>query len=332
MEIVGPYVSRRLGRVLGIETLPAGHCTLSCLHCPLAPPSTHPPLPRDFGTDPAAVAEAVGRRLGELESRGGAVDALVLKPRGEATLDARLGDLLKALRKLGPKVALFTNGTLLHRPEVSQAVLAADWVSLRVETTRHEAWLALNRPHPAVALPEVVRGLLAFSKAFPGTLVTETTLVKGFNDDTDHLADLARLLTHLRPFRSYLSFPPPSGRPEVQPPDPVHILECFEFLHSRLPGVRLLLPDIPGPEPPVGAGQERLLGLLAFRPFSERTLRQLLVPTGISWEVVERLVEGGRVQRLSFKGQNHYLRASLGWGTHRPAFGGCGEAAPAKSP
>ncbi|MGC8763433.1 MAG: radical SAM protein [Acidobacteriota bacterium] len=329
MEIVGPYASRRLGRVLGIETLPAGRCTLACLHCPLAVPPCSP-VPRDYGTDPAALAQAVGRRLRDLESRGGGVDALVLKPRGEATLDARLGDLLRALRPLGPKVALFTNGTLLHLPEVSRAVLAADWVSLRVETTRHEAWLALNRPHPDVSLPDVVRGLLAFSKAFPGTLVTETTLVKGFNDDTDHLADLARLLSHLRPFRSYLSFPPEAGRPEVQPPDPVRILECFEFLHSRLPGVRLLLPELPGPEPPVGAGQERLLGLLAFRPFSERALRQLLGPTGIAWEVVERLVEGGRVQRVPFKGQPHYLRAAMGWGTHRSAFGGCGDPAPAE--
>ncbi len=331
MQIVGPYVSRRLGRVLGIETLPAGQCTLSCLHCLTVSSSVQPPLPRDFGTDPEAAAEAVGRRLEELESRGSTVDALVLKPRGEITLDARLGDLLKALRRLGPKVALFTNGTLLHLPEVSQAVLAADWVSLRVETTRHDAWLALNRPHPGVALPEVVRGLLAFSKAFPGTLVTETTLVKGFNDDTDHLADLARLLSHLRPFRSYLSFPPETGHPELQPPDPVRILECFEFLHSRLPGVRLLLPDLPGPEPPVGAGQERLLGLLAFRPFSEKALRQLLVPTGISWEVVERLVEGGRVRRVPFKGQVHYLRASLGWGTHNRAFGGCADAERARA-
>lgn len=330
MEIVGPYVSRRLGRVLGIVTLSTGHCTLSCRHCVSVPTAPLPPLPRDFGTDPQAVAEAVDRRLTELKDRGYGVEALVLKPSGEITLDVRLGDLLKALRRLGPKVALFTNGTLLFRPEVSRAVLTADWVSLRVETTRHEVWLALNRPHPDVALPEVVRGLLAFSKTFPGTLVTETTLVKGVNDDMDHLADLARLLSHLRPLRSYLSFPSEGGHPEIRPPDPVRILECFEFLHSRLPGVRLLLPDLPGPEPPVGAGQERLLGLLAFRPYSERALRQLLAPTGISWEVVERLVEGGRVRRVPYKGQLHFLRASMGWGTHRNAFGGFGEAAPVK--
>ncbi len=312
MRILGPVLSRRLGLVLLIQQVPPGTCTLSCLHCETTALPDTVSEPVDCGYDPADLAEVVARRIRHAERAGCRVDALALRPEGECTLDASLSDTLRYLRGLERRVALFTNGTLLDRPQVRRAVVTADWVCLRMEATRQETWLALGRPHGSLHLSSLIQGALAFAKEFPGTLVTETTLVRGINDDAEHVAELARLLRHLRPVRAYLSFPHPSAcDSRALPPLPEKMVGAFLALRDSVEAVRLLLPPDAGPNPSLGPGQSRLMDLLGQRPYTESVLRQALAPTGIAWSLVEKLVESGAVTRTTFQGESYLFRWPL---------------------
>ncbi|MEW5765613.1 MAG: hypothetical protein ACOYXN_02795 [Acidobacteriota bacterium] len=309
MRILGPVLSRRLGLVLLIQQVPPGTCTLSCLHCETAALPDTVPEPVDCGYEPADLAEVVARRIHHAERSGCRIDALAIRPEGECTLDASLPETLRRLRGLERRVALFTNGTLLDRPQIRLAVAQADWVCLRVEATRQETWLALGRPHGSLHLSRMIQGTLAFSKEFPGTLVTETTLVQDINDDAEQVAELARLLRHLRPVRAYLSFPRPEAcGSRALPPSPETVVAAFLALRDSVEGVRLLLPADAGPDPSLGPGQSRLMDLLGRRPYTESVLRQALAPTGIGWDLVERLVEAGSVARATFQGQTYLFR------------------------
>jgi wyosine [tRNA(Phe)-imidazoG37] synthetase (radical SAM superfamily) len=320
MRILGPVLSRRLGLSLVIQQVPPGACTLSCLHCDVASLPNTFSAPMDCAYDPEDLVEAVDRKIRHAERSGCRVDALAVRPEGESTLDLSLHQTLRGLRRLDRRVALFTNGSLMDRPPVRLAAAAADWVCLRVEATRQETWMALGRPHGSLHLSSVVKGALAFAKEFPGTLVTETTLVDGVNDDPGQIAELARLLKHLKPFRAYLSFPRYGARSSsVLAPPPERMVGAFLTLRDAVEGVRLLLPGDAGPEPALGPGQSRLMDLLGRRPYTESVLRQALAPTGIEWTLVEKLVEAGALTRATFRGQHYLFRWPSAVGAGAPA-------------
>ena len=99
--------------------------------------------------------------------------------------------MIERLKPLGIKIAVISNGSLLWRADVREALADADWVSVKVDAVRPDVWRRINRPHRSLWLSAVLEGMLTFAEAYRGELVTETMLVRGVNDDAAHLADVA---------------------------------------------------------------------------------------------------------------------------------------------
>jgi wyosine [tRNA(Phe)-imidazoG37] synthetase (radical SAM superfamily) len=136
-------------------------------------------------------------------------------PDGEPTLDQNLGAMISLLKQeLRYPVAVITNGSLLWRQEVAEAVALADWVSVKVDSVVESIWTHLNRPDRRLELPVVLEGIRSFASSYRGKLVSETMLVDRENTKLEELKQLAAYL------KAYLSIPcRPPAEPGVRVPD-----------------------------------------------------------------------------------------------------------------
>jgi wyosine [tRNA(Phe)-imidazoG37] synthetase (radical SAM superfamily) len=165
--VFGPVPSRRLGRSLGINSIPPKACSCSCVYCQVGPTHTSGIVPRPF-YEPSAVAREVNDTVERLRNEGKRIDYLTFVPDGEPTLDAGLSQEIDLLRPLGIPIAVISNASPAWRPEVVRALNAADWVSVKVDTVDRRAWRRLNRPHRDLQLPAVLEGIRRFSAEYGG--------------------------------------------------------------------------------------------------------------------------------------------------------------------
>jgi wyosine [tRNA(Phe)-imidazoG37] synthetase (radical SAM superfamily) len=127
----GPVPSRRLGRSVGINNIPAKTCSYSCVYCQLGRTSKLR-LERGLFYEPERVLRDVEDKIHWARRNEESIDYLTFVPDGEPTLDRRLGEEIRSLRRLGLKIAVITNSSLLWRSDVREDILPADWVSLKV--------------------------------------------------------------------------------------------------------------------------------------------------------------------------------------------------------
>lgn len=305
----GPVPSRRLGRSLGINNIPAKRCTYSCVYCQIG--LTHD-MRADRGLQypPADVVRTVTEHVRQVRSRGEVIDYLSFVPTGEPTLDENLGHEILALKELGLKIAVITNGSLITRPDVRDDLAAADWVSLKVDAVDPRLWRRIDRPHGRLDLAAIQDGMRTFARTFTGTLATETMLVDGLNDDDHTLRDVAAFLAELHPGVSFLSVPirPPASA-GVQPPGPDTINRAYQLFRERLDTVELLLGYEGNEFATTGRARDDLLGITAVHPMKRDAVEVLLDRTGESWAVVDELLAAGDLVASSFDDETFYVRS-----------------------
>jgi len=197
----GPVPSRRLGKSLGINNIPAKACTYACIYCQVGK-TTQMQLERRTFYEPENIFRDVQERVAKAKEASARVDYLTLVPDGEPTLDLNLGKEIQLLKILEIPVGVITNSSLLWRDDVREELGKADWVSLKLDTLREGIWRELNRPHPALRLSSILDGMLSFAGSFVGKLVTETMLVRGLNDSDDCVREVAGFVQRLAPFRA----------------------------------------------------------------------------------------------------------------------------------
>ncbi|MGD9237213.1 MAG: radical SAM protein, partial [Desulfobacterales bacterium] len=133
MIAFGPVPSRRLGRSLGINNIPAKICTYSCVYCQVGK-TTRMQIERAPFYRPEEIFRDVENKIEQAQRKGESIDYLTFVPDGEPTLDANLGQEIELLKSLGPKVAVITNGSLIWRKDVRSALAKADWVSFKIDS------------------------------------------------------------------------------------------------------------------------------------------------------------------------------------------------------
>jgi wyosine [tRNA(Phe)-imidazoG37] synthetase (radical SAM superfamily) len=306
----GPVPSRRLGRSLGINNIPPKSCSYACVYCQVGPTAELSVERRAF-YPPEEVVRQVETRVRDLRVQGEAIDYLAFVPDGEPTLDVCLGREIAALGALGIRVAVLSNASLVDREDVQSDLLRADWVSLKVDAVRDNAWRRLNRPHGRLRLDDQLRGGLRLSRRFAGMLTTETMLVAGLNDDEAHLDDLGRYLAAMGPDVAYLSVPTrPPAEEWVRPPGDDVLFRGWEALTARLPStkVELLIGDEGNAFATTGDAQADLLAITAVHPMREEAVADLLARTGEGWTAVEDLLAQGRLARREHGGRTFFAR------------------------
>lgn len=162
----GPVPSRRLGRSVGINHIPAKTCSYACMYCQVGRTTAMQIERRPFFS-PEAIVEDVRNRVKQARQENAAIDYLTFVPDGEPTLDLNLGLEIRLLRPLGIPIGVISNSSLIWRDDVRSELANADWVSLKVDAVWEPAWRRINRPHRALSLPAILDGALAFAKTFP---------------------------------------------------------------------------------------------------------------------------------------------------------------------
>lgn len=232
--VFGPVPSRRLGSSLGINNIPPNVCSYSCVYCQAGRTCQIQTKRRAF-YDPADILEAVSEKLKKTDALGMAIDYLTFVPEGEPTLDSLLGKTIALLKPLGIKIAVITNGSLIWKEDVREDLMRADWVSLKVDATGAETWHKINHPHSALKLDAILNGMLEFARRYPGTLVTETMLVKDLNDSVPQLEKVLQFLVRLKPSTAYISLP--TRRPAegwVRPPGEEALQRAYRMFRAQL--------------------------------------------------------------------------------------------------
>lgn len=308
MIAFGPGPSRRLGRSIGINHIPPKTCSYACTYCQVGRTSRLRTARRAFYAEDDIIAD-VERKVDDARVAGETVDYLTFVPDGEPTLDVNLGRAIERLKPLGIKIAVITNGSLLWRVDVREALAHADWVSVKVDAVRPDVWRRISRPHRSLWLSAVLEGMLAFAAVYRGELVTETMLVRGVNDDAAHLADVASFLAQLRPVKAYLAAPTrPPAEPWVQAPSEDIINRAFQLLRGRLEQVELLIGYEGNAFAATGDLVEDLLSITAVHPMREDAIEELLARTGAEMSVVRSLIAGGQLVEATYDGRKFCLR------------------------
>ena len=312
----GPIPSRRLGRSLGINNVPFKHCSYSCIYCQLGRTETPITNRRSFH-DPEDVVKAVTNRVELLRQRDEHIDYLTIVPDGEPTLDISLGLLIEGLRPLKIPIAVISNGSLLSQESVRNDLGRADWVSIKVDTTDEEVWRALNRPESSLALGPHLDGVRAFAHSFGGTLVTETMLISGVNDDLAAISDTARFIAELDPETAYLNTPVrPTALPNYHAPSPLHLMAVANAFSKEFPRVELIPESEDLELSATGNFEDDVLGIAAVHPIRERELRTLVAKTDTTWEAVDSLVRSGRLSVVEHNGVRFYVARTSEPGGH----------------
>jgi len=261
--------------------------------------------------EPEEILRAIRHKVECARESGESVDYLTFVADGEPTLDANLGHEIELSRPLGIKIAVITNASLVWREDVREGLMKADWVSLKIDSTREEVWRRINRPHRTLQLASILDGMLEFAKVYRGELVTETMLVEGVNDRDDYLKEVADLLAQLRPAKAYLSIPTrPPAEEWVRSPDEEAINQAYQILSKRVGQVEYLIGYEGNAFAFTGNVEEDLLSITAVHPMREEAVSEFLARAGADWPVVHGLIAQGQLIEMEYAGKRFYMTMS----------------------
>jgi wyosine [tRNA(Phe)-imidazoG37] synthetase (radical SAM superfamily) len=291
---------------LGVNNIPYKICTYSCVYCQIGK-AVKMQNERQIFYSPEELLAEVKTAL----SKTGNVhtDYITIVPDGEPTLDINLGKLIERLKTLGTPVAVITNSSLLYLPAVRSDLAGADYVSVKVDTVNADAWKKVDRPYKSLNLERTLEAIGLFAEDFHGKLVTETMLVKGINDAPEEIADTADFIKTVKPETSFLAIPirPPAVSTAL-PPDEAHLNEAYHIFSERLGSVEYLTGYEGNEFSSTGNATEDILSITAVHPMREDAMRELLLKTGDNWNVVEGLVQDGRLKESLYNAHRYYLR------------------------
>ncbi len=310
MDIVfGPVPSRRLGRSLGINNIPPRKiCTYSCVYCQLGR-TRKMRIRREAFYQPADVAARVSEKIEQAKKVGEGIDYLAFVPDGEPTLDIHLGATIDLLKSTGVPVAVISNASLIDDPQVQSDLARADWVSFKVDAVVEKVWRRIDRPHGSLHLESILAGVLSFRSRYKGTLVTETMLIQGLNDDAKSSEETAAFLEKLQPDRAYISIPTrPPAEKSVRAAAAGRVNRAFQVFSDRVPDVELLIGYEGNAFASSGDPRADILSITAVHPMREDAVDALLARAQAQQSVLAEMLEDQEIIVSDFNGKKFYLR------------------------
>ncbi len=291
-HVYGPVPSRRLGRSLGVDLVPFKTCTYDCLYCQLGR-TTRKTLQRREYLPVDALLQDVKAAL----ACNPAADYLCLAGSGEPTLHSRIGEVIRGIKGLTHiPVAVLTNGALLWDRQVRRSLMAADLVLPSLDAGDPASFRYVNRPHPDLSFDQILEGLLAFRREYPGPIWLEVFLIAGATGTVlaaDRIADQVRRIRPDRVQLNTVARPPAEG---YVFPVPDCLLKSIRPLFGARTEVIAAFTK-GGGATVRGASAKRVLELLARRPC---TLEDIAAGLGIhrmeTAKRLEALRQAGRIR------------------------------------
>ena len=133
-------------------------------------------------------------------------DYITLAGSGEPTLHARIGELIRGIKRLTRiPVAVLTNSSLLGIHEVQDALMEADLVLPSLDAGDEHLFQYVNRPHRDIGFEIMVNGLAEFRERFYGQVWLEVFLLGGVTAIDSEVKKIAALARRIRPERVQLN-------------------------------------------------------------------------------------------------------------------------------
>ena len=185
--IFGPIHSRRLGISLGINLQPADGkvCTFDCIYCECGFNKDHrPTLPRPSRE---LVAQKLEEQLQKMVADKQLPDVLTFAGNGEPTAHPHFAEIIDDTIRLRnqycphAKVCVLSNSTMIHRPEVHDALLRVDDNILKLDTVDPTYINKVDRPTGTYDVNNIIEGM----KTFEGHIIIQTMFMRGAMQRTD---------------------------------------------------------------------------------------------------------------------------------------------------
>jgi len=309
MSAYGPVPSRRLGRSIGVNNIPAKTCTYSCVYCQLGRTNKLAAERREFYR-PKEIFAKVKKQVETAQSNQEIIDYLTFVPDGEATLESNLQAEIDLVRRLNIPLAILTNSSLIDHENVRTALCDLDVVSLKVDAISERLWRRINRPHGSLKLDKILDGIAEFSNEYEGKIITETMLIDGI-DYSDELEKIGTFLADLNVSKAYIAIPTRPPAEEWVMPAPEEVLnEAFCIFSEKLGDERaeLLIGYEGNLFSSTGDLEKDLLGITAVHPMREEAVKKLVEKTDTTWGAVEAMLEGNQLVRLEYESEVYYMR------------------------
>jgi wyosine [tRNA(Phe)-imidazoG37] synthetase (radical SAM superfamily) len=304
-SVFGPVPSRRLGQSLGIDPMPFKTCNWNCAYCQLGRTAPFTLDRREYipRTEILEQVQAV------LESHAlGEIDWITFVGSGETCLHSELGWLINAVKQETEiPVAVITNGSLLHLPEVRHELQAADAVLPSLDAASERLYRKINRPHRSLTLEKLIGGLSDFRAGYQGQLWVEVMLIKGLNDGERDLQTLSAVLEDIQADEIHLLLPTrPPAEPWVEPPDEAALQRAL-FILGKL--ARFIAETTGNFDLSSERNvTEALLSILTRHPMCESNLLATLEKwlPGQAQQTLDEMCDAGQVQVIIRRGQRFW--------------------------
>jgi wyosine [tRNA(Phe)-imidazoG37] synthetase (radical SAM superfamily) len=164
--VFGPYDSRRFGRSLGVNPLPAGArlCNFDCIYCECA--TANWPLQWELRPQFPTANQIRDGLIAASEALGiGDIDSITIAGNGEPTLAPHLREIVDVVTSCRDRdwphaqTVVLTNGTTAHKPSVRAALAKLDCRVVKLDAGTNWIFDELNRPGGKLCMNEVVRSI-----------------------------------------------------------------------------------------------------------------------------------------------------------------------------
>jgi wyosine [tRNA(Phe)-imidazoG37] synthetase (radical SAM superfamily) len=233
-------------------------------------------------------------------------DVITFAGSGEPTLYSRLGGLIAFIKeKTAIPVIVLSNGTLLHRADVREELLAADVVKVSLSAWDEDSFRQINRPAPGVSFGQLVGGEKALRQEFDGELWLEVFLMEGINAAPEQVQRISAIAETICPDRIHLNTAVrPAADASVRAVSAETLASFCEFFTPRAEVIASF--SAPNPGKPVSSGE--LAELIRRHP---ATAEQLAALAGVSaGEIVAALAPlaaDGTLRTEERGGELYYL-------------------------
>jgi len=180
--IFGPVRSRRLGLSLGINLLPthSKYCSFNCIYCECGWTPENMNMPPELPSR-ELVSQYLEYRLKELVEQEHIPDVLTYAGNGEPTMHPEFAGIVDdtlALRDKympGVKVSVLSNASMIHDPEVFNALLKIDFNIQKLDAGFERLFRLINNP----VLPVSYENIIADLKKFNGKVIIQSMFLRG---------------------------------------------------------------------------------------------------------------------------------------------------------
>jgi len=187
--------SPTLGNALQINFNPLKVCSFNCIFCDLGH-TTRLLMEREMFYPPEEIFSEINDYIKDNDEPD-----YLLTGNGESMLYLGFKQLSEMIKDKYPnlKIAVSSNGSLLHRKDVREDFLISDRVTVNLNTINPQDYLKISRHHKDVNLNNVLKGIKLFREKFKGEFGISTVFVKGINDSESNVQNLKSFLLEINP-------------------------------------------------------------------------------------------------------------------------------------